>query len=721
MKETSPLPELLAPAGSIEAGLAAIDAGADAVYAGLPGFNARERGQNFTLDELSRLTAWAHKLDRKVYVTLNTLIKESELPEVAGLLAELDLFRPDAIIVQDVGLVRMIREHYPALEIHASTQMGVHNSAGARMAQKMGIRRVILERQVTYEEIAEIRRRSSMELEVFVHGALCCGRSGACLFSSWMGGWSGNRGKCKQPCRRRYHTDEGNGFFFSPRDLYSLDAIPHLVRMGISALKIEGRLRRADYVSNVVSAYRMVLDQPEGSLKEARALLSGALGRKWQPAFQSEADFRDVIQYRTIGAAGLLCGKVVQATNKGFLVDVSRPLRIGDTIRIQPDSGDEGPAVKITRMSIRRKPVQRTSKGEPCWIHCDKPVAEGAWVYKTGVAPPDMAKRVAGLPAARPVLDLAITFHDRAWTVKCGDKVFDCSMELEPAKSRPLEPAVVEEEFRKTASARFAAGRIAVDLPEGRFLPLSRLKELRRRFWEWADEKIEARVAENRFTPESGPGSEAPCVTTVHLPGKAANPVEGALTARAVEAFSRGADEVVLPEFCPELELPALEKSVAHAIQRGARRFRVTSLFGFLLLQDHEELHLTASFPLPVCNSLAVRELFSLGASKATAWVELEKEGLDALLEKCRGSMEVFAHGRIPLLSTRLEIPASGEVIDSRGARFRLVRREGLTWLYPQKVLTMPVPPGASTYIDLTQAGQEEAPTDSLNYFREFL
>jgi putative protease len=199
MSDPAHKPELLAPAGTIEAGLAAFDAGADAVYAGLPRFNARERGRNFTMEELKSLIAWAHKHGRKVYVTLNTLIKEAELIEAAEILAELALYRPDAVLVQDLGLVRLIREHFPVLEIHASTQMGIHNSAGARLAEQLGIRRVILERQVTYKEIAEIRKNSSVDLEVFVHGALCCSRSGTCLFSSWMGGGAATAASASSP------------------------------------------------------------------------------------------------------------------------------------------------------------------------------------------------------------------------------------------------------------------------------------------------------------------------------------------------------------------------------------------------------------------------------------------------------------------------------------------------------------------------------------------
>ncbi|MEI6810372.1 MAG: peptidase U32 family protein, partial [bacterium] len=284
-------PELLAPAGTITAGLIAFDCGADAVYAGLPRFNARERGDNFTADEMSRLIAYAHKINRKVYVTLNTLLKETELTEAADIAAALVDMGPDAVIVQDLGLVHVLRTCFPSLTLHGSTQMGLHNSAGAAFAQTIGLSRIILERQVTFEELSAIRKNTNIELEMFVHGALCCGRSGACMFSSWLGGWSGNRGKCKQPCRRRYFSQKGNGFFFSPGDLCLLENVPLLKKAGLSSLKIEGRLRREDYVRSVVSAYRHMLNAAPGAeataLREARGMLMATPGRKWTAGFTS--------------------------------------------------------------------------------------------------------------------------------------------------------------------------------------------------------------------------------------------------------------------------------------------------------------------------------------------------------------------------------------------------------------------------------------------------
>ena len=217
-----PAIELLAPAGNPSVALAAFDAGADAVYCGLRKFNARERSENFTHEELAKVLAYAHKNRRKLYVTFNTLLKESELGDAAREMAFLAECRPDAVIVQDLGAAAMMRDYFPELTLHASTQLGIHNSAGLAMAKEFGFRRVILERQVTLEELRRMipGGKPPLEMELFIHGALCCCVSGSCLFSSWLGGWSGNRGKCKQPCRRSYFPAEKShgpgGFLFSP-------------------------------------------------------------------------------------------------------------------------------------------------------------------------------------------------------------------------------------------------------------------------------------------------------------------------------------------------------------------------------------------------------------------------------------------------------------------------------------------------------------------------
>jgi U32 family peptidase len=731
-------PELLAPAGTIQAGLTAIDAGADAIYAGLPRFNARERGQNCTMEELAKLTAYARRHGRKVYVTLNTLIKQNEIADVAAMLTELLAVRPDAVIVQDLGVLHLIQNYFPELTVHASTQMGIHNSAGVRAAGTMGIKRVILERQVTYDEIDAIRGKTDMELEVFVHGALCCGRSGACLFSSWMGGWSGNRGRCKQPCRRRYFGEEGNGFFFSPKDLYALEDIPKLADMGIASIKIEGRMRRSDYVQRVVSAYRLMLDaSPEDrakTLPEAKRILSQAMGRKWTPPFRAEADFKDTIQHRAMGTSGRLIGSVIQGSGNGFIAKLSASLFLHDTIRIQPPSGDEGPAISVTRMTVNNCETRRTSAGQTCRISCDKPVVTGSRIFKTGSQTADLSKRIEKLPTPGIALDLnvAITKDALCVTLPATGQRFELAVETQPARQRPLDPEAVETEFSRTRSDDFVAGCVRASVEAGLFVPPSQLKKLRRQFWEWCAENTAPTAIRTAYatrlttfaldtlTPPP-PISADSTDTVVLVKGASQPPSPGAIMARHIDSMSPDTDEVVMPEFCAEADLHRLAKQVETAASNGIRRFRVTSLYALELLRHVEGATLTASYPLPICNHAAFRALQQFNVVRATAWVELGQGSIEALMAQLGNAGEVLTYARLPMLSTRMEIPASGAIQDARGAKFTVEHGPQTTLLLPEEVFSIEPTIPCHRFIDLTHARLGEKATSSFNYPRELV
>ncbi|CAG1012239.1 partial putative protease, partial [Burkholderiales bacterium] len=232
-------PELLAPAGSLEAFFAAMEKGADAVYAGLREFSARAKAKNFSLSQMERMVAYAHGLGRKVYITLNTLVKEGELPQLVDTLASLEAMGADAVILQDLGVARLIRDHFPGLPRHASTQMTIHNLPGARMLGEMGFERVVLARELHIDDIRSISRESGVEIECFIHGALCFAVSGQCFFSSFLGGHSGNRGRCAQPCRRQYRLRGKEGYYFSTNDLSTIELSPDMAAAGIASLKIE--------------------------------------------------------------------------------------------------------------------------------------------------------------------------------------------------------------------------------------------------------------------------------------------------------------------------------------------------------------------------------------------------------------------------------------------------------------------------------------------------
>ena len=279
--------ELLAPAGNIESLEAAIGEGADAVYLGLKSFNARMRTTNFAWNQFEATVETLHRQNKKVYVTVNTVSEERETERLYRFLSYLNEVGPDGLIVQDYAIMRMAQEFFPNLELHASTQMNVESTNAVRLLQKNGVKRIVLARELGLEEIQKIKNETGAELEVFVHGALCVSESGLCLFSSFLGGKSANRGMCTQACRRFYTAEVPGGikqgYYFSPCDLQLLEQIPSLIEAGVDSFKIEGRMKSAEYVGTVVSAYRYVIDHYQedrkGAIATGKRILAGDFAR----------------------------------------------------------------------------------------------------------------------------------------------------------------------------------------------------------------------------------------------------------------------------------------------------------------------------------------------------------------------------------------------------------------------------------------------------------
>ena len=275
MKRKSKLPELLAPAGDFEALLAAVSAGADAVYLGGRAFGARAYAKNFEIDEIERAVEYCHLYGVKLYVTVNTLVFDKEMRELSDYAAKLWEVGVDALIITDLGAIREIKRRVPKMELHASTQMSVHSADGAKMAAALGCSRVVLARELSYENIRAATEGSPIETEVFLHGALCVCHSGQCLFSSLVGGRSGNRGECAQPCRLPF----GDGYPLSLSDLSLASHIEELIATGTASLKIEGRMKSPEYVYTVTSIYRRLLDEGRSANSEELATLKAAFSR----------------------------------------------------------------------------------------------------------------------------------------------------------------------------------------------------------------------------------------------------------------------------------------------------------------------------------------------------------------------------------------------------------------------------------------------------------
>ena len=330
-------PELLAPAGEWDAMRAAVAGGADAVYFGLTKYSARQRAKNFTREELPEVVAYLHAHNVRGYVTVNTLVFPDELPEAAGLVAAIAEAGADAVIIQDLGLVRLIRRLAPTLPIHASTQMTLTEARGIELVRGLGVSRVILARELSLDDIARIRQATAMPLEVFVHGALCMSYSGQCLASEALWGRSANRGLCGQACRLPYRLIVGGRqrnlgdrrYLLSTKDLAAYDRIAQLVALGVAGFKIEGRLKSAAYVAATTRVYREAIDaavagRPFTLSPERLTTLAQSYSRGFTHGFLGGVSHQDLVDGHSPKSRGIQIGKVVGKTPRGIAVELDR-------------------------------------------------------------------------------------------------------------------------------------------------------------------------------------------------------------------------------------------------------------------------------------------------------------------------------------------------------------------------------------------------------------
>lgn len=419
--------ELLSPAGTPEAMDAAIAEGADAVYLGLKSFNARMRSSNFAWREFEAAVESLHKRGKKIYLTLNTLVEEQETQRLFRLLHYLDKIGPDALIVQDFGVIRMVQEFFPNLAMHASTQMNIADADACNLLAREGVKRVVLSRELSLNEIKAIKEKTRMELEVFIHGALCVSESGLCLFSSFLGGKSANRGQCTQACRRLYTADtatgEKSGYFFSPYDLQFADFVPDLIEAGVSSFKIEGRMKSAEYVGAVTAAYRFLIDNcqqdKKGAIATAKRILAGDFARKKTAYFLQNENPEEVLNPDQAGGTGISLGaitvtKVVEINGEEKMKfarfsGISDTLEVGDTIRLHKKTD-------TLRKSHKIRSIEED--GGKIWVHIpdDFTVEDEVYLLQTkqmskrypNVLPPALSKyrRQPG-DEILPILDLA--------------------------------------------------------------------------------------------------------------------------------------------------------------------------------------------------------------------------------------------------------------------------------------------------------------------------
>ena len=601
------LPELLAPAGSPEALQAALSAGADAVYLSGRRFGARKFAANFDDPALAQAIDCAHLAGAKVYVTVNTLIRENELADVASYLLRLYEMGADAVLLQDPGVALLARRMVPELERHASTQMTIHNREGALWAARAGFKRVVLAREVGLDEIKEMGPDTVAQgigLEVFVHGALCYSYSGQCLLSSAIGGRSGNRGMCAQPCRKPYVLLRGKKdefgrpaglaaqplkerFLISTRDLCTYRHLDEIVRSPVQSLKIEGRMKSPEYVAIVTGIYR-------------KALQAIARGR-WSPSPEEERDLalafnRDFTEGHLLGARDVMGREA--SDNRGVFIGSVAAFDAGRgeaAIRLSgplsPEKGDglvfQAPGQEmglVVQKAVFRDGLLRLKTPER--------VRPGSRVYLTGSAA--LAKKAEGIiasPRACIPLDIAITWEEGVPLLEArlegGQSILmKAAFKMERAKNQPTTRQQIEAQMRRTGGTPFVVGKIAMDYGEDLFAPLGALNQLRRDLLQ----KVQEALLEKRRPPKEKVERARGICKEMGLPACAsgsasdANSVSAACTAVSTTPIASATPASPAPgrqRSAPTLAVYAdILETVRGAVEAGCRRIYFEPILG---------------------------------------------------------------------------------------------------------------------------------------------
>lgn len=729
----SELPELLAPAGSFDALRAAVENGADAVYLGGKQFHARGRAVNFGDEELRRATDYAHAKGVNVYVTVNTLLANDEFDELGRYLEEVYAMGADAIIVQDLGVMEFAHRFFPDLPIHASTQACIHTSRAVNLMERFGVQRIILPRELTLPEIKAMRQRTRVPLEVFVHGALCYSYSGQCLSSSLIGGRSGNRGQCASTCRLPYDLLEHPGavalgampegrdlsdwpwremplaghYLESSRDLCTVEFVPKLVEAGVRSFKIEGRMKRPEYVAIATRVYRTALDRhAKGTFHitpEERKQLEQVFNRRFTPGYFLDNPGNAFVSDDRSENRGLLAGEVSGFRGQDMIVRLKEPLAVGDGIEVWNNAGGFGQRVRA--LFVRDLSVRKAEPGELVRLPKQGWASVGDPVYKTAdlrilqeaAASYERAQRrvpvhvVATLDAS----GLTVEVRDEAGVSGRG------TVPVQPARSQPLTAKAIESQLAKLGGTPLRAKGVEVSAVPGFFAPLAEVNRARRTA---AERFLDARAAARRrprrerapepfggflALPSRQPAARLP--VAVHAPNPRA--LEAALAGGADEIYfpplEWGGDKdawnldwcamaiarcrdagkecfLHLPYITRDADLAYAEETLPALRDLGPAGVLAGNL-GMLALARDLGFRVRGDYFLNVFNSYTVRVLASMGVESLCLSPELTLGQMAGVARHSPLPVEAVAHGQLHLMISEHCIIGAAEGCYTKG------------------------------------------------------
>ncbi len=698
--------ELLAPAGSWEALEAAVNAGADAVYLGGTNWSARAAADNFDREGISRAVKFAHRRGVRLYVTVNTLVYDSEMRDLADELIFLNNAEVDALIVQDLGVVRLARLLVPELPLHASTQMTLTNSAAVRFARESGICRVVPARELSLSAL-HVASAQGVEIESFAHGALCVCYSGQCLMSSLIGGRSGNRGRCAQPCRMPYAMVDERGekipgpagqYLLSPRDLSTLALLPKLLEAGVYSFKIEGRMKRPEYVAVVTDVYRRALDgcafgnfrATSRDLERLEAIFS----RGFTTAYLEKRPGRAMMSDGRPDNRGVPIGRVTGVRSGRAEIKCENELHRGDGLEFSNPKRLGTVAEKIWQ---KGKEVALTRAGTTCEIPVPPSVTVGATVFRTlDRKLVDEAGKFFGAKNVRTIgvdarvtasegRPLEVVFSDGCGNVGTGDTDFPA----EAAKNRPLDEATLRAQIGRLGGTDYSLGHLELHLDGSLMVPASELNKARRRGIEALDEARLASFAPPRQAVRIEKISEildedpakqknsAPrksselSVWTDTLEGTRAALKGGAnriifggdrfstknnsfadyeLAVKIVRSAGRKI-AVATPRIVSEEQLPFYEKFLTE-VQRTSPDFLCVHNIGLWQLAREAGLTvpLWADMSLNIANGQSLAFWAEKGAGGATPSIELNFSRLRVLARSSPLPLECLVHGSVEMM-----------------------------------------------------------------------
>lgn len=666
--------ELLAPAGTYESLKAAVAAGADAVYAGGARFGARAYAENFTEEALLKAIDFCHLHGSKLYLTVNTLLKDAEIEELYDYLLPYYREGLDAVIVQDIGVLKYIREAFPGLDIHASTQMTLCGADGAKFLESLGASRIVTSRELSLEEIRAIHRETSIEIESFVHGALCYCYSGQCLTSSLIGGRSGNRGRCAQPCRLPYQAEGREGFLLSPKDICTLEILPEILDAGVYSLKIEGRMKRAEYTAGVVRIYRKYLDivlahgrkeyqVSEYDKKELMALYNRG---GFSTGYYEMRNGREMMSMKRANHFGTEAARVTAVRRGSLTVRALEPLHKGDMLENTVLSGDTAQGASLS-LKLPESELRGIKPG--MILHRTRDEFLLAELNRKYIQT-ERKEKINGklmISGGQPVI----------LNVIMGKISISAKGEVpQVSQNRPLSALAVKKQIEKTGNTPFVFEHLEIHLEDGLFLPLQCLNELRRRALDELERKLTGVWKRNN-------AGKKPHIKLPHNAERAAHRLNASVeTTAQLEALCKvpGISNIYIE--CTILEtplrteqaekwaglchaagkscyyvLPRIFRSDTKALYSGHESLKALELFDGVLFRNYEEFfflqkygYTKARIPdynMYTYNRYAEEFWKERGIAQTTAPLELNDREL--AVRGCKNS-EILVYGHLPMM-----------------------------------------------------------------------